>query len=115
MSEKPPDGIFALSWRWGLRDLMTSGAMLAVVYSTDRASHARQVLHEGPDKERYPGPPGWGLGHGVDNSFPVKIFIVEKLYKILAGCLSGKQPVARNKDKDYRKGMLPILLIHSVT
>ena len=72
----PHDGIFALSWGWDLGNLMTSGAMLAVVYSTDRASHARQVLREGPDKDRYPGPPGWGLGHGVDNSFPVKFLLL---------------------------------------
>ena len=60
-----PDGIFALSWRWSLHDLMTSGAMLAVVYSTDRASHARQVLREGPDKERdtlVPQVGGWDMG-----------------------------------------------------
>ena len=101
----PPVDIFALSWRWGLRDLMTSGAMLAVVSSTDRASDARQVLLEGPDKERYPGPPGWGSGHGVDNSFPVKKIIVEKLYKTLAGCLSGKRPLARNKDKGIEEDL----------
>ena len=45
----PRDGIFALSWGWDLGNLMTSGAMLAVVYSTDRASHARQVQVGGWD------------------------------------------------------------------
>ena len=78
------------SERWGLHGLMISGAMLAVVYSTDRASHARQVLRERSRQREIPGPPGWGLGHGVDNPFPVKSFIVEKLHKTLAGCLSGK-------------------------
>jgi hypothetical protein len=32
-----------------------------------RAIHARQVLREMPDKERYPGPPGWWVGHAADN------------------------------------------------
>jgi len=30
--------------------------------STGRASHARQVKGNDPDKKGYPGPPGWGLG-----------------------------------------------------
>jgi hypothetical protein len=29
-----------------------------------RASHARQVKGDDPEKNGYPGPPGWGLGHG---------------------------------------------------
>jgi hypothetical protein len=36
--------------------------MLAVAYATGRASHARQVKGDDPDKKGYPGPPGWGLG-----------------------------------------------------
>ena len=31
-------------------------------YATGRATHAGQVKGEHPDKEIYPGPPGWGLG-----------------------------------------------------
>jgi len=30
--------------------------------ATGRATHAGQVKGEHPDKERDPGPPGWGLG-----------------------------------------------------
>jgi hypothetical protein len=30
--------------------------------ASGRASHARQVEGDDPDKNRYPGPPGWGLG-----------------------------------------------------
>jgi hypothetical protein len=30
-----------------------------------RASHARQVKGDDPDKKGYPGPPGWGLGVGL--------------------------------------------------
>jgi hypothetical protein len=33
--------------------------MLVVAYATGRASHARQVKGDDPDKK---GPPGWGLG-----------------------------------------------------
>jgi hypothetical protein len=33
--------------------------------ATVRASHARQVKGDGPDKKGYPGPPGWGLGVGL--------------------------------------------------
>ena len=36
--------------------------MLAVVYATGNASHARQVKGDDPDKKGHPGPPGWGLG-----------------------------------------------------
>jgi len=37
--------------------------MLAVAYTTSRASHARQG--DDPDEMGYPGPPGWGLGTGL--------------------------------------------------
>jgi len=37
-------------------------AMLVVVYATGRASHARQVKGDDPDKKGYSGPPGGGLG-----------------------------------------------------
>jgi hypothetical protein len=40
-------------------------AMLAVAYATGRASHARQVKGDDPDKEGYPGPPGWVFGVGL--------------------------------------------------
>jgi len=40
-------------------------AMLAVVYATGRASHARQVKGDDPDKKGCPGPPGWEFGVGL--------------------------------------------------
>jgi len=40
-------------------------AMLAVAYATCRASHARQVKGDDPDKKGNPGPPGWGFGVGL--------------------------------------------------
>jgi hypothetical protein len=41
---------------------MIPRAMLAVAYATGRASHARQVKGDDPDKKGYTGPPGWGFG-----------------------------------------------------
>jgi hypothetical protein len=41
--------------------------MLTVAYATVRASHARQVKIDDPDKKVYPGPPGWGFLRGVNN------------------------------------------------
>jgi hypothetical protein len=41
---------------------MIPRAMLAVAYATGRASHARQVKGDDPDKKGYPGHLGWGLG-----------------------------------------------------
>jgi hypothetical protein len=35
------------------------------VYATGRASHARQIKVDDPDKRGYPGLPGWGLGMKV--------------------------------------------------
>jgi hypothetical protein len=39
--------------------------ILAVAYATGRASHARQVKGDDPDKKGYPGPRGWGFGVGL--------------------------------------------------
>jgi len=36
--------------------------------ATGRASLARQVKGDDPDKKRYTGPPGWGLGVGLTTS-----------------------------------------------
>jgi hypothetical protein len=36
-------------------------------------SHAGHEKDDRPDQKRYPGPPGWGLGHETDNLIPVKI------------------------------------------
>ena len=47
---------------------MIPRAILGVAYATGRASHARQVKGDDPDKKGYPGPPGWGLGVRLTNS-----------------------------------------------
>jgi hypothetical protein len=44
---------------------MIPRAMLAVAYAIGRASHARQVKGDDPDKKGYPGPPGWGFSVGL--------------------------------------------------
>jgi hypothetical protein len=44
---------------------MIPRAMLAVAYAPGRASHARQVKGDDPDKKGYPGLPGWGFGVGL--------------------------------------------------
>jgi len=44
--------------------------------ATARATHAGQVKGEHPDKERYLGPPGWGLGVLLATA-PVKICCCE--------------------------------------
>jgi len=44
---------------------MNPRAMLAVAYATSRASHARQVKGDDPDKMGCPGPPCWWLGAGL--------------------------------------------------
>jgi hypothetical protein len=57
----PPEGIPTLTQWWGLCCHMIPRAMLAVANATGRASHARQVKGDDPDKKGYPGPPGGGL------------------------------------------------------
>jgi hypothetical protein len=39
--------------------------ILAVACATGRASHARQVKDDDPDRKGYPGFPAWGLGVGI--------------------------------------------------
>jgi hypothetical protein len=76
---------------------MNPRAMLAVAYATGRASHARQVKGDDPDKKGYPGPPGWGLGTGLttlsrENQTVAKNPVME------TGLPSWKQPRLRSKE-----------------
>jgi hypothetical protein len=52
-------------------------AMLAVVYATSRVSHARQVKGDDPDKNGYPGPPGWGFGMGLTTPHSKKLIVTK--------------------------------------
>jgi hypothetical protein len=56
---------------------MISTAMMAIAYATGRASHARQVKGDDPDKKEYPCLPGWELGVR-QKPHPIKENIVTK-------------------------------------
>jgi hypothetical protein len=51
--------------------------MLAVAYATGRASHARQVKGDDPDKKGYSGPPGWGFDLGLTTPHSKKIIVTK--------------------------------------
>jgi hypothetical protein len=63
---------------------MIPRAMPAVAYATGRASHARQVKGDDPDKKGYPGPPDWGISVGLTtpNSKKLIVMKVEKRKKL---------------------------------
>jgi len=60
-----PKGIPALTKWWGLCCHMILRAMREVSYAIGRASHARQVKGDDPDKKGYPGTPSWEFGVGL--------------------------------------------------
>jgi hypothetical protein len=76
--------ISTLTQWWGLCGYMIPRAMLAVAYATGRASHARQVKGDDPDKKGYPGLPGWGFGVGLTTP-QVKNLLLRKSKKGKAG------------------------------
>ena len=51
--------------------------MVAVAYATGRASHARQVKGDDPDKKGYPVPPGWRFGVGLTTPPSKKTYFYE--------------------------------------
>jgi hypothetical protein len=56
---------------------MIPRAMLAVAYATGRASNARQVKGDDPDKKGNPGPPGWGFGVKVTTPDSKKLIVTK--------------------------------------
>jgi hypothetical protein len=56
---------------------MIPRAMLAVAFATGRASHARQVNGDDPDKKGHTGPPGWGFGVGLTNPHSKKLIVTK--------------------------------------
>jgi hypothetical protein len=60
---------------------MIPRAMLAVAYAIGRASHARQVKGDDPDKKGYPGPPGWEFGVGLTTPHSKKTYCLRKSNK----------------------------------
>jgi hypothetical protein len=50
MEGVPPESIPTLTYWWGLCGHLIPRAMLAVAYATGRASHARQVKGDDPDR-----------------------------------------------------------------
>jgi hypothetical protein len=64
---------------------MIPRTMLAVAYATGRASHARQVKGDNPDKKRYSGPPGWGFGVGLTTPHSKKLIVTKVGKKEKAG------------------------------
>jgi hypothetical protein len=60
-------------------------AMLAVAYATGRASHARQVKGDDPDKKGYLGPPGSGFGVRLTTPHSKKTYCYESRAKEEAG------------------------------
>jgi hypothetical protein len=81
---------------------MIPRAMLAVAYATGRASHARQVKGDDPDKKGYPGPPGWGLRVGLTTPHSKKLIVtkVEQRIKLDGFNEDGELVTDRKKWKD---------------
>jgi hypothetical protein len=56
---------------------MIPRAMLAVAYATGRASHARQVKGDDPDKKGYTGPTGCAFGVGLTTPHSKKLIVTK--------------------------------------
>jgi len=84
--------------------------MLAVAYATGRASHARQVQGEDPDKKEYPRPPGWGFGVGLTTPHSKKLTVTN----VEQYCSTGQSPqraVAPTEEEEDRHTTDSIIFI----
>jgi hypothetical protein len=99
--------------------------MLEVAYATGRASHARQVKGDDPDKKGYPGPPGWGFVLGLTTPHSKKNFLLRKSNKgkrrILfdrpkptAGCSANGRRRRRRRRKKKKKKHIGVFGVISV-
>jgi hypothetical protein len=64
---------------------MIPRAVLAVAYAIGRASHAREVKGDDPDKKGYPVPPGWGFGVRLTTPHSKRTYYYESRTKGKAG------------------------------
>ena len=69
--------------------------------ATGRATLAGQVEGEHPHKERYPGPPGWGLCVLLANA-PRKIFIAAKVQRGNCGQMQGRRNGLLEMDNEIK-------------
>jgi hypothetical protein len=81
---------------------MIPRAMLAVAYATGRASHARQVKGDDPDKKGYPGSPGWGFGVGLTTPHSIKLIVTKVEEKMGRG--SRKRSSSARSEKMEKVG-----------
>ena len=66
----PTKGIPTLTQCWVLVWSNSPESYAGGRADTVRASHARQVKGDDPDKKEYPGPPDCPVGHRADNPTP---------------------------------------------
>jgi hypothetical protein len=103
--------------------------MLAVAYATGRASHARQVKGDDPDKKGYPGPPGWGFGVGQTTPHSKRLIVTkvekrkswmnltmmervgERWEKMEGSCSTGQSPQWAVVPVEEEKEVYPFLSI----
>jgi len=71
----PTDFDVVVGLAWSKDPESSAGSSVA----TGRASHARQVKGDDPDKKGYTGPPGWGLGMGLTTQPHKKSVVLRSL------------------------------------
>jgi hypothetical protein len=77
-------------------------------------SHARQVKGDDPNKQGYPGPPGWGLGVGLTTPSHKK-YSVEKLLNLETGRQFWKRLRSTEDFNARRRRRIQLLKLYSVS